>query len=200
MSPSRRTLSLLPLAAFAACAAPGPEVRVDYDHDADFGRFRTFGWASPLGTDGSGYTTLTTERLKAAARQQMESRGYVFTTGTPDLLVNFHLKSAQRTQVNTMAGPGFGPPGYYAYRFYQPWPAWGFGSETVVSQYTEGTLNIDLVDRARNRMVWEGVAIGRITQRDIDNPTTTIDQTMAAIFNRYPFVAGSGTPVTRPRT
>ncbi len=195
----RRTLSLLPLAALAACAAPGPEVRVDYDHDTDFGRFRTFGWASPLGTDGSGYTTLTTERLKAAARQQMESRGYVFSASAPDLLVNFRIKSAQRTQVDTVSGPGFGP-GYYGYRFYQPWPAWGFGAQTVVSQYTEGTLNIDLVDRARNRLVWEGVAIGRITQRDLDNPTTKIDQTVAAVFDRYPFAAGSGTPVTRPRT
>jgi hypothetical protein len=61
-------------------------------------------------------------------------------------------------------------------------------------------VNIDLVDRARNRLVWEGVAIGRITQRVLDNPTSAIDLTVAAIFDRYPFVAGSGAPVTRPRT
>lgn len=48
--------------------------------------------------------------------------------------------------------------GYYGYRrgYYDPWMGYGYGTTTQVSQYTEGTINIDLVDMAQKRMVWEG--------------------------------------------
>ena len=62
----------------AACAS-GPTVKGDYDHQADFAQYRTFGYMSPLGTDKAGYSTLLTERLKDATRGQMEMRGYVYS-------------------------------------------------------------------------------------------------------------------------
>ena len=42
----------------AACAS-GPTVKGDYDHQADFAQYRTFGYMSPLGTDKAGYSTLS---------------------------------------------------------------------------------------------------------------------------------------------
>ena len=62
----------------AACAS-GPTVKGDYDHQADFAQYRSFGFMSPLGTDRAGYSTLLTERLKTATRGQMEMRGYVYS-------------------------------------------------------------------------------------------------------------------------
>ena len=49
-------------ALLAACAS-GPTVKSDYDHQADFAQYRTFGYMTPLGTDKAGYNTLLTERL-----------------------------------------------------------------------------------------------------------------------------------------
>ena len=33
---------------------------------------------------------------------------------------------------------------------------------TEVYRYTEGTMNVDLVDAGQNRLVWEGMAVGRV--------------------------------------
>lgn len=186
----RRLFPLAGLAVLAACAAT-PDVRVDYDRNADFSRYRSFGWASPLGTDRSGYTTLTTDRLKAAVEREMTARGYVLAPN-PDLLVNFHGRLQERVQVT--GGPAFAPPiGYYGYRGYGAWPGYAFGGGPFVDQYTEGTINVDLVDRRRDAMVWEGVAVAAVTARDRTYPQERIDAAIAAIFARYPYRAGTAT-------
>ena len=120
----------LPAALLSACAT-GPSIRSDYDQKADFSRYRTFGYMSPLGTDKAGYSSLLTERLKDATRGQMEMRGYVYNTADPDLLINFNGKLQQKTQV-TQAPPAIGP--YYGYRsgFYGGWPGYGWG-DTVIN-------------------------------------------------------------------
>ena len=92
------------LAALLSACATGPSIRSDYDQKADFSRYRTFGYMSPLGTDKAGYSSLLTERLKDATRGQMEMRGYVYNTADPDLLINFNGKLQQKTQV-TQAPP-----------------------------------------------------------------------------------------------
>lgn len=67
--------------------------------------------------------------------------------------MNFQARLTERTQV-APGGPVIAPrAGYYGYRRYGAWPGYAFATAPVVRQYTEGTLNIDLVDRSRNRMV-----------------------------------------------
>ncbi|WP_241051091.1 DUF4136 domain-containing protein [Achromobacter xylosoxidans] len=175
----------------AACAS-SPAVKSDYDHQADFSRYRTFGYMSPLGTDKAGYSTLLTERLKDATRGQMEMRGYVYNAANPDLLVNFNGKLQQKTQVTEAPPPPMGP--YYGYRtgFYGGWPGYGWGD--TVYQYTEGTLNIDLVDARRKQMVWEGVAVGEVRNPDTATSSQNIDKVVAGIFAKYPFRAGVAAP------
>lgn len=175
----------------AACAS-SPAIKSDYDHQADFSRYRTFGYMSPLGTDKAGYSTLLTERLKDATRGQMEMRGYVYDAANPDLLVNFNGKLQQKTQVSEAPPPPMGP--YYGYRsgFYGGWPGYGWGD--TVYQYTEGTLNIDLVDARRKQMVWEGVAVGEVQNPDTATSSQNIDKAVAGIFAKYPFRAGVAAP------
>ncbi|WP_368931444.1 DUF4136 domain-containing protein [Achromobacter xylosoxidans] len=175
----------------AACAS-SPAIKSDYDHQADFSRYRTFGYMSPLGTDKAGYSTLLTERLKDATRGQMEMRGYVYNAANPDLLVNFNGKLQQKTQVTEAPPPPMGP--YYGYRsgFYGGWPGYGWGD--TVYQYTEGTLNIDLVDARRKQMVWEGVAVGEVQNPDTATSSQNIDKAVAGIFAKYPFRAGVAAP------
>ena len=175
----------------AACAS-SPAIKSDYDHQADFSRYRTFGYMSPLGTDKAGYSTLLTERLKDATRGQMEMRGYVYDAANPDLLVNFNGKLQQKTQVTEAPPPPMGP--YYGYRsgFYGGWAGYGWGD--TVYQYTEGTLNIDLVDARRKQMVWEGVAVGEVQNPDTATSSQNIDKAVAGIFAKYPFRAGVAAP------
>ncbi|AOB26351.1 DUF4136 domain-containing protein [Bordetella bronchiseptica] len=179
----------------AGCAS-GPTLRSDYDHSANFAQYRTFAFMSPLGTDRAGYSSLLTERLKQAARGQLEMRGYTYDDSKPDLLVNFNGKLQEKTQV-TPAPPPMGP--YYGYRagFYGGWPGYGWGDD--VYQYTEGTLNIDLVDARRRQLVWEGVATGEVNDLDKAQSVASVEHGVAQIFSRYPFRAGNGQPQTPPK-
>jgi hypothetical protein len=75
--------------------------------------------------------------------------------------------------------------GYYGYRsgFYGGWG----GYYTNVDQYTEGTLNIDLVDAKHRQLVWEGVAVGRVTEKHRENREAAINTAVAEIFKKFPF-------------
>ncbi|MCC5867636.1 MAG: DUF4136 domain-containing protein, partial [Gammaproteobacteria bacterium] len=60
--------------------------------------------------------------------------------------------------------------------------------------------HIDLVDRARKQLVWEGVATGRVTSAALDDPRTAINEAVAAIFARYPYTAaGTRAPADSDR-
>jgi len=184
-----KRIALLPALAVAsllsACAS-GPDIRSDYDHGADFARYRSFGFMSPLGTDKAGYSSLLTERLKTATRGQMEMRGYTYDAQSPDLLVNFNARLQQKTQVTPAPGP------YYGYRmgFYGGWPGYGWGDD--VYQYNEGTLNIDLIDARHKQLVWEGISQGIVDDVAKAASPQNVDASVAQIFSRYPFRAGNG--------
>ena len=179
----------------AGCAT-GPQITSEADPEADFGGYRTFGFYAPLALEKEGYATPTTDRIKAAARVQLESRGYVYTPEQPDLWVNLNAYMQKRTDVTSFPTVDYNY--YYSYRArsYFAVPFWH--DDIHVRQYTEGTLNVDLVDRRKNRLVWEGIAVGRIAKLKPEERAARIDSTVADIFARYPYRAGSAAPVVRP--
>lgn len=173
--------------ALASCATSPVSTTADYDRSANFSAYRTFGFFDPLGTDTAGYESLVTQTLKSATQREMEARGYIYAATGADLLINFNAKLAQQTRVSQTPAP---PPMYYGYRrgYYAGWG--GYGYETRVDQYVEGTLNIDIVDAQRKQLVWEGVAVGRVTKKSQEDRQTAIRAAVAEIFAKYPFKAG----------
>ncbi len=184
-------LAAASLLLLGACAS-APDVRVNYDRSADFSQYKTFGFASPLGTDRGGYQSIVSQHLKAATQREMESRGLRLDAASPQLLINFSGALNDKMRVTTLPsttmGIGMGG-GYYGYRagMYSAWPI--YRDETVVTPYKEGTLNIDVVDAARKQLVWEGVVTGSVTPSTLDNLQPAIDAAVAAAFAKYP-VAG----------
>jgi Domain of unknown function (DUF4136) len=181
----------------AACASSGPRITSQADPQADFGTYRTFAFYAPLALESGGYATPTSERIKAATRAQMESRGYVYRADQPDVLVNINGNLQERTDVSTV--PSMDYARYYGYRGRGMYAVPVWTEQTRVSQYTEGTLNIDLVDRAQNRLVWEGIAVGRVNKNvKPEERAVRIDAAVADIFAKFPYRAGSSTPVATP--
>lgn len=187
-------LALLGATLLATACASGPRVRADRDAAADFTRYRTFAFAEPLGTDRAGYQTMVSQHLKAATQRELESRGLRRVEADPQLLVNFngHLSEKFRTSTVPSSGMTFGyGRSYYLYRsgFYTTWPL--YERETRVQSYTEGTLNVDIIDAEKKQMIWEGVAVGRVTDQTYDNLKPEIDAVIAAIFANYPIQSAS---------
>lgn len=186
-APAKHFIShaILFLAAFVLTAcATGPEIRANFDQNADFSAYRTFGFFETLGTDAAGYESLVTQTLKSATRREMEARGYTYADTGADLSINFNAKLAQQTRVTQVPAA----PMYYGYRrgYYGGWG----GYDTRVDQYVEGTLNIDIVDARRKQLVWEGVAVGRVTDKQREQREAAITAAVAEIFAKYPFRAG----------
>jgi deoxyribodipyrimidine photolyase len=97
--------------------------------------------------------------------------------------VNFSADLDQRlrvTQTPTMRSRSF-----HSHRrgFYSTWPTY---QQTEIRQYTKGTLGIDIVDAARRQLVWEGFALGRVTQRTTDNLGPVLDAAVVDIFREFP--------------
>jgi hypothetical protein len=173
----------------AGCASK-PVIQSDYDHSIDFTGYRTYGFFKPMGIENPNYTSIYGAVFRDAIGKEMESRGYV-KSENPDLLINVSGKLQEKTRVTTTADPYFG--GYYGYRagYYGAWGGYGYGASTHVSQYTEGTINVDLVDREQKRMVWEGIAIGRVREKATHDETRAgIYEVIQDMFAAYPFRAG----------
>lgn len=176
------------------CAST-PNILTDYDRSADFGSYATYNFMEGAGPDGGNYQGFFSQYMIAAIEIEMEKRGYT-KAEDPDLWVNFNAILQDKTKVSTSpAAPPMG--GYYGYRggYYGAWGGYGYGTETHVSQYTEGTFNIDLVDNARSQLVWEAVGVGRVSQEVRENLEEGVMQGVPKFFAGYPFRAGDPNPV-----
>jgi hypothetical protein len=106
----------------------------------------------------------------------MESKGYVFSTSTPDLLLNFYVNIDDRQHTRTTPASVTHVSyvgGYYGYRagYYQ---VYNPGTvETVY--YKQGTLTIDLVDAKQTVLAWTATAEGRVSNGALKNPGPAID-------------------------
>lgn len=187
-----RHVAVLLVALLLAACATGPRVRTDYDPSADFSRYRTWGFYKPIAMEESGYSTWISDRIKDNVRREMEARGYRYVDSDPDLQVNFQGIVREKTDVWSVPRTDYQYFYSYRRRSYFAVPFWY--DETQVNQYTEGTLTVDLVDAERNRMVWTGAAIGRVTRKTPQERLAEVDTAIASIFAQYPYRAGSTMP------
>ena len=56
----------------------------------------------------------------------------------------------------------------------------------LVSVWGTGTDNIDLVDAKQKKLIWEGVAEGKLTDKMMQNPQATIDAVITDMFTKFP--------------
>ncbi len=142
-------------------------VKYDYDQDAHWAKYRTYGWmektqqntdpTSPVADTG-----LFQQRVQASVNLVMADRR-ITTSADPDLLVIYHLGSAEKIQVTDW---GYRYSDYY----------WGYGGRQIdVYQFTEGTLVIDLVDAETQQLVWRGTGTKVIDQTQ-DSPEVMQDR------------------------
>lgn len=189
------TLSLA-VAAISGCSSSG-NLRSDYDPDANFGGYTTYNYFENAGPNNGQYQSLFSQYMVTAIDIEMQKRGYT-KSDNPDLLVNFNAILQDKTDIRTspsMPPPGYG--GYYGYRggYYGAWGGYGYGTETHVSQYTEGTFNIDLVDARKKQLVWEAVGVGRVSEKDLENLEEGVRNGVPRFFEKYPFRAGNPNPI-----
>ncbi len=194
-----RTVNLIILLfvgyAMGGCSS-GPSIMSDYDHSAPFDTYSTYNFMEGAGPDNNSYQSFFSRYVVEAITIEMEKRGYT-KSDDPDLLVNFNANLQDKTKVTTRSAP---PPmhgGYYGYRggYYGAWGGYGYGTETHVSQYTEGTFNIDIVDNRTHQLIWEAVGVGRVSEKKLENLEEVVKTGVPKYFSLYPFQAGVASSV-----
>jgi hypothetical protein len=169
----------------SSCAIE-PKIHSDYNRSIDFNQYESFGFYDQVDTE-HGYETLVTQYLKKITIVELTKRGLSFSEENPDLLINFHTNVEQKQKIYKV--PSYDHVGYYDYRvrryYYDPWPEY----EIRIDNYEEGTLNIDMVERKSTKMIWEGVAIGRLTKKNKENMQLTIENAVVEIFRQFPITA-----------
>ena len=157
------------LLALAAGTAMAQKVDIESDDSIDFSKYKTFrmGEGQLKSKSASLNSDLTRRKIENEIRKRLVEKGLSETSSQPDLNVMFRLGSAPRNEVEAF------PVGRY-----------GRGTRRVVTQYTEGTLIIDLRDTSRRELVWRAVAVE--DKGDPSKIADRLDEMVKKSFDKYP--------------
>ena len=109
--------------------------------------------------------------------------GFSLSESNPDLLINFLVATQETIQTR----PSTSASMHHSRGRYNTWSGWSASASTTeVVQRTEGTLGVDIVDRARNQLAWEGAATKRVTNSTRENRDQVLDNAIAEIFAQFP--------------
>jgi len=183
---------VLVLTVLSGCAV-SPTITTDVAPGVDFAKFETFSFLPSLSTDRAGFHTLVSQQLMFSTRRELEVRGIEFVAdpAEADILVNFHVDVTQELRVRQVPDPWVGPS-YWNHRRgrYDPWRGrsnWPAPTNQVqVDQLSRGRLNVDVIDRRLNMLLWEGVASKRLTQSTMNDLGPAMDDAVHEMFIRFP--------------
>ena len=169
-----KTLSLIALIitlTLSSCST----VRVvsDYDSKTNFSKYKTFALYKP-GIDKAKISDLDKKRIMREIEANLTLKGMTVSE-TPDMLISIFTKERERIDVYNSYGYGYG------YR-YGGW----YGGGTYASSTPEGTLFIDLIDRNKNELVWQGIGVGDLVMSSVEKKEARIKEIVTKILAQYP--------------
>ena len=163
-------VSLAALAAGCSTLA----VHSDYDPTVDFSKFKTF----TITRNGTLDTQLTQDRIDRAITAALETKGLTSVASGGELTVQTQIRRSTESQYITT---GYGGGGW-------GWNNWvGPGMTTTqVREVPVGTLVVDLVDAAANRLVWRGTASDYLTNVTPQEADQKAQNAMMKLFETFP--------------
>lgn len=150
------------------------QVSSDFDRSANFNTFKTYSYHEK-GFDKLPLNDLDKRRIIAALDQELGAKGLQKVSENPDLVINVLASSKEEVRVdNDWYGGWYGGWG----------PYWG-GPASRVSQYTSGTIIVDIIDFNKNILIWQGVGSG-LNVSNISAKSERIPQAVAEILKNFP--------------
>jgi hypothetical protein len=177
----RKTLGLLIVLGLAATPALAQKVNIDYAHDFDFEKAKSFQYVETK--DSNSDNQRVDDRIKNAILRELKEGGMQQVESDPDLFITYHITTKENTVYNTTS-MGYG--GYGG--FYGGWGGWGGmgmgSSTTTASTFTEGTLIIDAYEPQEKKMVWRGMGTVTIKAKP-EKQTAQIDKILTKIGAKW---------------
>ena len=168
----------------------------EYDHEADFTSYKTFGLLNWEKQNDNQVDSKTKQFILLAIKSELEARGYTYQKKDADLQVSVFIIINEETSYSAYAnqyagyggyggvavgvGVGSGGAGVGAYGY-------GINSypyTTVKHDYDVGSFVVDLLDHSKKKIVWQGLAQGRIAHEDANE--YSINDRVGRLFGSFP--------------
>jgi hypothetical protein len=160
------------LPALICSAVAFAAVHTDYDHKADFGRFRTYSW---IGVRAG--NSLWQDRIAAAVDSQLAAKGWTRVASGGEASVAALGKVDERDTLQTFYNglPGWG------------WNGWGASGTAATNTAPEavGNLTVDVFDSGTKKLLWRGTATETLSAKPEKNDKK-LERAVAEMFDHFP--------------
>ena len=151
--------------ALAGCADK-PTYEIDYDQNFTFTQYQGYRWYDDdHASRESQYRRQNSsdQRVRSAANAELTMRGFrEVARGKADFWVNYHVTKRQTQKIT---GQEQGMHGGVGVSNYGKSVSLGYSSGPSVKTYEDGTAVFDVIDIRTSKIVWRGVAEGRLKNK-----------------------------------
>ena len=127
--------------------------------------------------------SIANRALRERITQAFQARGYALDERAPDFAVAVYASARERLDVTAWD---------YGYPY---WPRWGWGGRVPlrerVTEYTEGTVVVDVVRAATRELLWRGTGSTTLSE-DPTRDVAELQRVAEAVVKKF--------PAARPRT
>src|SRR3989449_3150893 len=201
-----RLTQLVTAAAAAAltltACAPGISVRTALSPDASVHGLRTFRVLPPPQPKIAGAVSSTNDpmvvnsisnrALRTDLAQEFAGRGYAATDSSPDFCIAYYASTNQKLDVTYWDyGYAWRPHWWSGWgrRYGRGWGGdWGIASAPTVTQYTEGTVIVDVFDPKTKDLLWRGQGVATVSDNQAQYEQE-VKKTVEAIRDKFPAAA-----------
>ena len=168
---ARSTFCATLICLFSAFAA-AQSVYVDYNHNVDFTKFKTYAWGQSANPNAINDSILA-QSAQQEIDSQLAAKGLqkVQESEHPDLIVVTSSGMKQQTSYNAWGTGGW---------------RWGGGMAEVTPETTNvGTLVVDIYDANGQKMIWRGISHGTLSNKGSKNQKE-MNKAVEKMFKQYP--------------
>lgn len=140
------------------------KVNLDYDKGYDFSKIKTYAWKE--GKPAA--NPLMDQRIINAVDYNLSMEGFQKVDSNPDMVVAYYASTKEELDIHETS-----------------YGRWGLNSSTFVQKIIVGTLVVDMVDAAGNKLFWRAVATDTVS----DNPEKNekkINKAAEKMFKEFP--------------
>lgn len=152
------------------------DVNVDYDESYDFKSAKSFALDNSMNKSNN---TLFGSRVVNALENELKSKNYQkVSKEEADLILVFHASAKDKSDTQM----SYGLSGYRGF---------GYGgmmmSSTHTYEYTEGTLVIDALSQKTKKVVWRGVGVKELREKETPaQRTEAVNAAVKKIMAKFP--------------
>ena len=160
-----RTVFIVVFFAMISACASKPTYELDYDQDFDFSNFKTYRWYDDVVQSREAQYrkfNASDKRIREVVGKELAVHNLRESkTEDVDFWINYTV-SKQRPQIIHSTGYDKGMHGGVSAGTYGNSVSVGYSSGPTVREYDEGTAILDVIDADTRKIVWRGIAEGRL--------------------------------------